>query len=160
MQQVGNSFPTKNRVASRRPSVALAERNQVATLPVRLLQDDPAAAQGNHHAEDSFQVKMDAHGFTPEELVVKVDGQRLMVTGQRQMEASDPKRGSYRMSQKVHRQMRLPPDLDPTAMSCCLTPSGQLWVRGQGGVLPLPEAPAGPSSRLQSRGSKEGSNLP
>uniref|UniRef100_A0A8C9DL35 Heat shock protein beta-9 n=1 Tax=Prolemur simus TaxID=1328070 RepID=A0A8C9DL35_PROSS len=93
--------------------------------------------------EEDFQVKMDAHGFTPEELVVKVDGQRLMVTGQRQMEASDPERGSYRMSQKVHRQMRLPPDLDPTAMSCCLTPSGQLWVRGQGGVLPLPEAPAG-----------------
>uniref|UniRef100_A0A8C5Y7N3 Heat shock protein beta-9 n=1 Tax=Microcebus murinus TaxID=30608 RepID=A0A8C5Y7N3_MICMU len=157
MQQVGNSFSTENRVASRRPSAALAERNQVATLPVRLLQDDQAAAQGNHRAEDNFQVKMDAHGFTPEELVVKVDGQRLMVTGQRQMEANDPERGSYRMSQRVHRQMRLPPDLDPAAMSCCLTPSGQLWVRGQGPVLPLPEAPAGRSSRLLSRGSKDSS---
>ncbi|XP_003786705.1 heat shock protein beta-9 [Otolemur garnettii] len=139
MQQVGSSLSTENRVASRRPSVALVERNQAATLPVQLLKDDPAALQGNHHAPNGFQVKLDAHGFAPEELMVRVDGQRLIMTGERQIETSDPKRGSYRMSQKVHRQMRLPREMDPTAMTCSLTPSGQLWVRGQHGALRLPE---------------------
>ncbi|MBZ3877487.1 Heat shock protein beta-9 [Sciurus carolinensis] len=157
MQQVSNSFSSQSRVAPQCTSVALAERNQVSTLPVRLLRDDQVAVQGSDHAK-SFQMKMDAHGFTPEELVVQVDGRSLMVTGQRQIESSDPVGGGYRMEQKVHRQMQLPPGLDPTAMTCCLTPSGQLWVRGQTRVRHPPEAQTGSSSR-RSRGSKKGSNL-
>ncbi|ELW54966.1 heat shock protein beta-9 [Tupaia chinensis] len=158
MQRVGSSF-SESGVSSRRPSVALAEQNQVATLPVRLLRDQPAAVLDDSHVENGFQVKMDAHGFTPEELVVRVDGQRLVVTGQRRLEGCDPERGRYHMSQKVHRQMRLPPDLDPTAMTCCLTPSGQLWVRSQCGVaLPPPEAQTCLSPRFRSHSSKA-SNL-
>ncbi|XP_008072389.1 heat shock protein beta-9 [Carlito syrichta] len=159
MQRVGNSFSNESRVASRSPSVALAERSQVATLPVRLLGDEPAAARDDGHAEDGFQMKMDAHGFAPEELMVRVDGGCLMVTGQRQLEGSNPAKGSYRLSQKMHRQMRLPSDLDPTAMTCCLTPSGQLWVRGQCGALPLPRAQTGPSPRLRSRGPEKSYDL-
>jgi heat shock protein beta-9 len=128
MQRVGSSFSTESRVASRFPSVILTEPNQVATLPVQLLRDDGTTVQDYGHAEESFQVKMDAHGFTPEELVVQVDGQSLVVTGQRQRESCDPIRGGFRVEQKVHRRMLLPPDLDPAAMTCCLTPSGQLWV--------------------------------
>ncbi|XP_062031540.1 heat shock protein beta-9 [Lepus europaeus] len=158
MQRVGSSFSNGNRVASRSPSVALAERNQVATLPVQLLRDHPAAVQDHGHTADDFQMKMDAQGFAPEELVVQVAGQNLTVTGQRQWEYGNPGLGGYRMEQRVQRQMQLPPDLDPTAMTCCLTPSGQLWVRGQCGPLPPPEAQAGPSPRLRSRTSKKGSN--
>ncbi|XP_017364802.1 heat shock protein beta-9 [Cebus imitator] len=153
IQRVGNTF-SESRVPSQCPSVALAERNQAATLPVRLLKDSPAAQEDNDHARDSFQMKMDAHDFAPEELVVQVDGQWLMVTGQRQMEGSDPERGSYSMSQKMHRKTRLPTNMNPTAMTCCLTPSGQLWVRGQCGALALPEAQTGPSLKLSSLGSK------
>ncbi|KAG3268926.1 heat shock protein beta-9 [Ictidomys tridecemlineatus] len=149
MQQVGNSFSNQS------PSVALAESNPVATLPVRLLRDDQVAVQGSDHAK-SFQMKMNAHGFTPEELVVQVDGRNLMVTGQRQIESTDPVRGGYRMEQKVHRQMQLPPGLDTTAMTCCLTPSGQLWVQGQTQSPHPPEALTG-SSSFRSRGSKKGS---
>lgn len=82
--------------------------------------------------QTGFQMKMDAHGFAPEELVVQVDGQWLMVTGQRQLDGSDPERVSYRMSQKV-----LPSNLNPTAITCCPIPSGQLWVRGQCVALAL-----------------------
>ncbi|EAW60804.1 heat shock protein family B (small) member 9 [Homo sapiens] len=157
MQRVGNTFSNESRVASRCPSVGLAERNRVATMPVRLLRDSPAAQEDNDHARDGFQMKLDAHGFAPEELVVQVDGQWLMVTGQQQLDVRDPERVSYRMSQKVHRKM-LPSNLSPTAMTCCLTPSGQLWVRGQCVALALPEAQTGPSPRLGSLGSKA-SNL-
>ncbi|XP_039332185.1 heat shock protein beta-9 [Saimiri boliviensis] len=153
IQRVGKTF-SESRVPSQCPSVALAERNQAATLPVRLLKDSPAAHEDNDHARDSFQMKMDARGFAPEELVVQVDGQWLMVTGQRQMEGSDPERGSYSMSQKMHRKTRLPSNLNPTAMTCCLTPSGQLWVRGQCGALALPEDQTGPSLKLGSLSSK------
>ncbi|XP_072861404.1 heat shock protein beta-9 [Chlorocebus sabaeus] len=152
MQPIGNTF-SESRVASRCPSVGLAERNQVATMPVRLLKESPPAQEDNDHARDGFQMKMDAHGFAPEELVVQVDGQWLMVIGQRQLDGSDPERVSYRMSQKV-----LPSNLNPTAITCCPIPSGQLWVRGQCVALALSEAHTGPSRRLRSLGSKA-SNL-
>ncbi|XP_054449649.1 heat shock protein beta-9 [Pteronotus mesoamericanus] len=158
MQQVGSGLPSGSQVASCCPSAALAAQNQVATLPVQLLRDDGAAVQDNVHAENGFQMKVDAHGFRPEELVVQVDGQRLKVMGQRQKESYSPDGVSYRMAQKVRRQVLLPPDLDPAAMTCFLTPSGHLCVQGQCRVLPPPEPPTGQSSRLRIRDSKMGSN--
>ncbi|XP_042530059.1 heat shock protein beta-9 [Dipodomys spectabilis] len=158
MQRVSGSFSNESRVAPRFSNAAVTERNQVATLPVRVLRDEGLNVQNREHSQDDFQVKMDAFGFAPEELVVQVDGQSLVVTGQRHQEGSDPARGSYRrMEQKVHRQMLLPPDLDPAAMSCCLTPSGQLWVRGQCRALPLSQAHTDPSLRPRRQGSKKSS---
>ncbi|XP_052050655.1 heat shock protein beta-9 [Apodemus sylvaticus] len=164
MQRVGSSFstgqrePGENRVASRCPSVALAERNQVATLPVKLLRDELAAGQGNSCEEPSFQVKVDAQGFAPEDLVVRIDGQSLTVTGQRHQESNDPSRGRYRMEQSVHRQMQIPSTLDPAAMTCSLTPSGHLWLRGQNKNLPVPpEAQTGQAPRVKKGGSSKGS---
>ncbi|XP_021496877.2 heat shock protein beta-9 [Meriones unguiculatus] len=157
MQRVGSSFSTgqqergENRVASRCPSAFFAEGNQVDTLPVRLLRDDLAAVQGDDHTEQSFQMKVAAHGFTPEELVVRVDGQNLMVTGERLQESNDPVRGSYRLEHKVHRKMQLPANLDPAAMTCSLTPSGYLWVRGQNKSLHPSEAQIGQAPRLRNR---------
>ncbi|XP_041582765.1 heat shock protein beta-9 [Vulpes lagopus] len=156
MQPVGSGLPSGSQAASRCPSVALAQQNQVATLPVRLLRDDVVTAQNNVHAENGFQMKVDACGFAPEELVVQVDGQCLMVTGQRQLEGCSPNGAGYRVAQRVHRQMQLPPDLDPAAMTCSMTPSGQLCLRGQCRALPSPEAQKGPSPRLRGRGSKKG----
>lgn len=166
MQRAGSSFssrqePGENRVASRCPSAASrcpsstsAERNQVATLPVRLLRDDLAAAHGSSRADAAFQMKMDAHGFAPGELMVQVDGQNLTVTGQKKQQSNDPVRGSYRMEQTVHRQMQLPPNLDPAAMTCGLTPSGHLWVLGQNRSLSPPEAQTSQTWRLRGLGSK------
>ncbi|XP_045691934.1 heat shock protein beta-9 [Phyllostomus hastatus] len=156
MQRVGSGLPNGSQAASRSPSAALAEQNQAATLPVRLLRDDVAAIRDDVHAENGFQMKVNAHGFSPEELVVQVDGQCLKVTGQRQTENYSSDGGSYRLAHMVHRQMPLPPDLDPAAMTCCLTPSGYLCVRGQCRPLPPSEAPTGQSPRLRSRGSKKG----
>ncbi|XP_060502049.1 heat shock protein beta-9 [Panthera onca] len=156
MQRVGSGLPSRSRVASPCPRAALAEQNQVATLPVRLLRDDSAASQNNFPVEDGFQMKVDTYGFTPDELLVQVDGQCLMVTGKRQLEGCSPDGAGYREAQRVHRQMQLPPDLDPAAMTCSLTPSGQLCVRGQCRALPPPEAQTGPSLRLRGRGSNKG----
>ncbi|KAF0874146.1 heat shock protein beta-9 [Hyaena hyaena] len=156
MQRVGSGLPNGSQVASPCPSAALAEQNQVATLPIQLLGDNAASSQNNFPVEGGFQMKVDTYGFTPEELLVQVDGQCLMVTGQRQLEGCRPDGAGYRVAQRVHRQMQLPPDLDPAAMTCSLTPSGQLCVRGQCRALPSPEAQMGPSPRLRSHGSKKG----
>ncbi|XP_047562956.1 heat shock protein beta-9 [Lutra lutra] len=156
MQRVGSGLPSGSQVASRSPSAALAEENQVATLPVRLLREEAVAAWNNVHAEDGFQMKVDAYGFAPEELVVQVDGQCLMVTGQRQLEGCSPDGAGYRVAQRVHRQMQLPPDLDPASMTCSMTPSGQLCVRGPCRALSPPEAQKGPSPRVRGRGPKKG----
>ncbi|XP_040605639.1 heat shock protein beta-9 [Mesocricetus auratus] len=160
MQRVGGSHstgqqePGENRVAPRCPSVALTERDQVTTLPVRLLKNDLGLVPGNSCVDASFQMKMDAQGFAPEDLMVRVDGQNLTVTGQRQQESNDRAKGGYRIEQTVHRQMQLPPNLDLAAMTCSLTPSGHLWVLGQNRPLPPPEAPKGQAPRLKSRGHK------
>ncbi|KAM7334310.1 heat shock protein beta-9 [Alexandromys fortis] len=160
MQRAGNHFstgqqePGENRVASRCPSVALAEQNQAVTLPVRLLKDDMPVVQGNGRANTSFQMKMDAHGFAPDDLMVRVDGQNLTVTGQRQHESNDPVRGGYRIKQTVQRQMQLPRNIDPAAMTCSLTPSGHLWVLGQNRSLPPPDAPTSQAPRHRSHGPK------
>ncbi|XP_002922213.1 heat shock protein beta-9 [Ailuropoda melanoleuca] len=156
MQRVGSGLPSGSQVASRSRSVALAEQNQAATLPVQLLRDDAVAARNNVQEEDGFQMKVDAYGFTPEELVVQVDGQCLMVTGQRQLEGRSPNGAGYRVARRVHRQMQLPPDLDPASMTCSMTPSGQLCVQGPCRALPCPEAQKGPSPRVRGRGSKKG----
>ncbi|KAK2509493.1 hypothetical protein MC885_017328 [Smutsia gigantea] len=129
----------------------LPSEGQVATLPVWLLRDDVAAVQ-DVHAVDGFQMKVDALGFTSDELVVQVDGRYLMVTGQRQMEAFSPDGCSYRVAQKVHQQMQLPLGLDPAAMTCSLTPSSQCRA------LPSPEAQIAPSPIISSHGSKKCSN--
>ncbi|CAO2645365.1 Heat shock protein beta-9 [Lemmus lemmus] len=106
--------------------------------------------QGNGRANASFQMKMDAHGFAPEDLMVRVDGRNLTVTGQRQQESN-----GYRMEQTVHRQMQLPRNIDPAAMTCSLTPSGHLWFLGQNRSLPPPDAPTSQSPRLRSQGPKD-----
>ena len=90
-------------MASPCPSAALAEQNQVATLPVRLLRDDSAASQNNFPVEDGFQMKVDTYGFTPDELLVQVDGQCLMVTSKRQLEGCSPDGAGYRVAHRVHR---------------------------------------------------------
>lgn len=155
MQRVGSSLPSGSQSASQCPSVAFTERNQVATLPVQRLTEDAAAVRDNVHTEDGFQMKLYAHGFTPEELLVQVNSGCLVVTGQRQLEGCNPDGTGFRVAQKMHQQMSLPPDLDPAAMTCCLTPSGQLCVRGQCRALPPSEAQTGPASRFRSRGSKK-----
>lgn len=157
MQRVGSRLPKGKQVASRSSSAALAEQNRVAILPVQLLREDVAASWDDVQVENGFQMKMDAHGFTPEELVVQVDGQCLIVTAQRQMQGYNLDGGCYHMAENMHRQMQLPPYLDPAAMNCCLTPSGQLCVRGQCRVPPSPESPTSPSLFFRSRGSKNGS---
>ncbi|XP_066220509.1 heat shock protein beta-9 [Saccopteryx leptura] len=156
MQQVGSGLPNGSRVASQSPSAALAEQNQGATLPV--LRDD-VARRDNVHTESRFQMKVDAHSFTPKELVVRVDRQCLMVISQRQMKSYSPDGSSYCMEQKMHQQMLLPRDLDPAARTCCPTPSGKLCVQGRCPSLHSPGAPPGQSLRPRGRGSKTGSNL-
>ncbi|XP_005394498.1 PREDICTED: heat shock protein beta-9 [Chinchilla lanigera] len=155
MRRVGSSVSNDRGVTSPAPSTALAEPDRGATLPVRLLRDVSAAAQNTGQAQ-GFQMRMDARGFAPEELQVRVDGQNLVVTGQRQEEHRDPRGGSYSLKQKVYRQMQLPGALDPATATCSLTPSGQLWVRGPCRPPPLPESPPAPSRNLTRQGSKKG----
>ncbi|KFO28529.1 heat shock protein beta-9 [Fukomys damarensis] len=156
MRRTGSRVSNDRGVEAPGPSAALPEPDQGTTLSVRLLRDTSESARDADHAQ-GFQVKMDAHGFAPEELQVWVDGSSLVVTGQRQEKHYDPRGVSYQLKQKVYRQVQLPGNLDPAATTCSLTPSGELWVRSPCRPLPLPEAPPGSSPSLTRQGSKKGS---
>ncbi|XP_007535082.3 heat shock protein beta-9 [Erinaceus europaeus] len=136
MQRVSSDLSKESKAASRSPSAAHTPQNQGSSPQVGPCKDSLPTACGT-----GFQMKMDAQGFTPEELMVQVDGQWLMVTGQRQVEGCSSDGGGYFLQQKVQRQMPLPPDLDPTAMTCSMTPSGYLCIQGQCQATTLPASP-------------------
>ncbi|XP_006901781.1 PREDICTED: heat shock protein beta-9 [Elephantulus edwardii] len=153
MQQAGSGFSNDKQVAAfSSSSPALVEQTQGARLPVWLLKDDQLPAQ-NDPTQSGFQLKVDTHGFNPEELEVRVDGRCLTVTGQQQMESCGPN-GGIRMKRKVHREMQLPPDLDPATLTCMLSPSGYLCVQSQCPVLPVLESWQSSTPNLESHYSR------
>lgn len=159
MQRVGSGLLNESQVVPGVLSTALAEQNQVAILPVWLLREDVVAARDDVQVENRFQMKMDAHGFTPDELVVRVAGQCLVVTGQRQTEGHNPDGGSYHMVEKVHPQTQLPLYLDPTAMPAACPPRASCVSKASAGHHLLLKSQ---KNGLQDSGAtalKKGSNL-
>lgn len=107
-------------------------------LPAQLQGDPPDTLREDVCADTGFLMKMDTQGFAPEELCVQVDGQNLTVTGERQLQLqhNDGSGGAFLVCHQVHQHVQLPPDLDPTAMTCNMSPSGQLCFHGPCRVPP------------------------
>ncbi|XP_048352277.1 heat shock protein 30C-like [Sphaerodactylus townsendi] len=85
-----------------------------------------AAAKGA--PEGDYRFSVDVAGFSPEEVTVKLDGRKVTVTAKRQRE-SESEEGSYwQEHQELRRETLLPLDVDLQAVSCSLTPEGQLCV--------------------------------
>lgn len=111
----------------------------------------PPRDEGNEVCENgSFLMKMDAQGFAPEELCVQVDGQNLTVMGERHLQHCDPNGGGFLMRHQVHQQVQLPPELDPTSLTCNMSPSGHLCFHSP--CRPPPSAPQAQANLARSPG--------
>nr|XP_032800115.1 heat shock protein beta-11-like [Petromyzon marinus]XP_032800210.1 heat shock protein beta-11-like [Petromyzon marinus] len=84
-----------------------------------------------------FVASLDVQDFSPQDLAVKVSGDKLVVAGRREVKSGEVSSGSYSHScQEFHRETQLPRDVDPQSVSCCLTEDGKLKFKAQRRALP------------------------
>nr|XP_032800205.1 heat shock protein 30-like [Petromyzon marinus] len=84
-----------------------------------------------------FVASLDVQDFSPQDLAVKVSGDKLVVAGRREVKSGEVSSGSYSHScQEFHRETQLPRNVDPQSVSCCLTEDGKLKFKAQRRALP------------------------
>nr|XP_060641135.1 heat shock protein beta-9-like [Anolis sagrei ordinatus] len=76
----------------------------------------------------TYRFAVDASGFSPEEVTVKLDGRKLTVTAVREKESGGEEGTYWRERQELRRETLLPPDVDLQAVACSLASDGRLSV--------------------------------
>jgi len=77
-----------------------------------------------HDTKDKFEVGLEVHYFTPNEIEVKVIGNEVVVHC-RHEERTDQ---HGRVSREIHRAYHLPADIDTSTLKSTLTQSGVLQI--------------------------------
>ncbi|CAM9555824.1 unnamed protein product [Lampetra fluviatilis] len=86
---------------------------------------------------DGFVACLDVQQFSPEDLAVKVSGDKLVVAGRHEVKSGEGSSGNYRHScQEFREEMQLPRDVDPQSVSCSMTTDGKLKIKAQRRALP------------------------
>ncbi|XP_054836998.1 heat shock protein 30C-like [Eublepharis macularius] len=117
--------------------------------------------------EGKYHFSVDVAGFSPEEMTVKLDGRKVTVTAKRQRESKSEGDGYWQEHQELRRETLLPLDVDLQAVSCSLTPDGQLCIEAPRmassatteKAIPIdvqPAAPKTPNGEEKELGGNEG----
>uniref|UniRef100_A0A670XT55 SHSP domain-containing protein n=1 Tax=Pseudonaja textilis TaxID=8673 RepID=A0A670XT55_PSETE len=77
-------------------------------------------------ANDTFAVTQDMAGFDPQELVVKLVGEKVVLTGRK---ASEMPNGPFRY-ELFRRAWDVPQSVDRDQLSCSISSDGQLRIEG------------------------------
>lgn len=92
-----------------------------------------APAQGSG---EGFSVCQDVKNFAPEQLSVKVVGRKVVLVGQKETQSTDEK-GSFSYKYEVlKREWDVPEEVDAEALTCSLSPEGQLRIEAPRLALP------------------------
>ncbi|KAH1177626.1 heat shock protein 30C-like [Mauremys mutica] len=114
-----------------------------------------AQAQG----KETYQRPMDVSGFSPAELMVRVDGRKLTVTGKHEKKTESEAGVCSHEYREIRRETLLPEDVKVEAVICSLSQDGQLCVEASRLALPAAQGRDIPISVCQ--GVKAGGgNLP
>ena len=85
---------------------------------------------------EGFSVCQDVKDFAPEQLSVKVVGRKVVLVGQKETQSTDEK-GSFSYKYEVlKREWDVPEEVDAEALSCSLSPEGQLRIEAPRLALP------------------------
>ncbi|XP_067416141.1 heat shock protein 30C-like [Emydura macquarii macquarii] len=106
--------------------------------------------------KEKFQLSMDVSGFSPDELMVKMDGRKLTVTGKQEKKAESEDGVCCQEYREMRRETLLPPDVDVQALLCSLSQDGQLCIEAPHLALPAAEERAIPISVCQGVNAGEG----
>lgn len=86
----------------------------------------------------NFELTLDVSGFSPEELTVKTEGRRLIVSGKHDKKQETENGGYFHEYKEWKRETQLPEDVNPEEILCSLSDDGQLHF--QAARLALPAA--------------------
>ncbi|XP_066442456.1 heat shock protein 30C-like [Eleutherodactylus coqui] len=88
--------------------------------------------------KDNFDLTLEVKGFTPEELTVKTEGRRLIVSEKHDKKSSE-NGGYFHEYREWRREAELPQDVNPEDILCSLSKDGQLRLQAPRLVLPAAE---------------------
>ncbi|XP_053874761.1 heat shock protein 30C-like [Malaclemys terrapin pileata] len=106
--------------------------------------------------KDKFQLSMDVSGFSPAELMVRVDGRKLTVTGKQEKKTASEAGVCSHEYREIRRETLLPEDVNVEAVLCSLSQDGQLCIEAPHLALPAAEGRAVPISVCQGVKAGEG----
>ncbi|XP_065442430.1 heat shock protein 30C-like [Chrysemys picta bellii] len=78
--------------------------------------------------KDKFQLSMDVSSFSPAELMVRVDGRKLTVTGKQEKKTASEAGVCSHEYREIRRETLLPEDVNVEAVLCSLSQDGQLGI--------------------------------
>ncbi|XP_065256258.1 heat shock protein 30C-like [Emys orbicularis] len=106
--------------------------------------------------KDKYQVSMDVSGFSPAELMVRVDGRKLTVTGKHEKKTASEAGVCSHEYREIRRETLLPEDVNVEAVLCSLSQDGQLCIDAPHLALPAAEGRAVPITFCQGVKAGEG----
>ncbi|XP_044153968.1 heat shock protein 30C-like [Bufo gargarizans] len=74
----------------------------------------------------NFELTLDVSGFSPEELTVKTEGRRLIVSGKHDKKKEAENGGYFHEYREWRREAEIPQDVHPEDILCSLSKDGQL----------------------------------
>ncbi|XP_059582912.1 heat shock protein 30C-like [Alligator mississippiensis] len=91
-------------------------------------------------ADGAFTVCQDVKGFDPNDLMVKLVGRKVLLTGKKEMQSEDGK-GSFSYKYEVFkREWDVPEGVDPDGLTCSISSAGQLRIEApRQALLAAPE---------------------
>ncbi|XP_065256271.1 heat shock protein 30C-like, partial [Emys orbicularis] len=106
--------------------------------------------------KEKYQVSMDVSGFSPAELMVRVDGRKLTVTGKHEKKTASEAGVSSHEYREIRRETLLPEDVNVEAVLCSLSQDGQLCIEVPHLALPAAEGRVVPITVCQGVKAGEG----
>ncbi|XP_069803935.1 heat shock protein 30C-like [Dendropsophus ebraccatus] len=99
------------------------------------------STSGWKEGKESYELSLNVSDFSPEELAVKTEGRRLIVSGKRDKK-EDEHGGYFHEYREWRREAQLPEDVNPEDVLCSLSNDGQLHFKAPRRALPpAPERP-------------------
>ncbi|XP_056399323.1 heat shock protein 30C-like [Hyla sarda] len=86
--------------------------------------------------KENYELTLDIGGFSPEELTVKTEGRRLIVSGKHEQKKEDEHGGYFHEYREWRREAELPEDVNPEDLLCSLSKDGRLHFHGPRWALP------------------------
>ncbi|XP_037747816.1 heat shock protein 30C-like [Chelonia mydas] len=96
--------------------------------------------------KEKYQLSLDVSGFSPAELMVRLAGRKLTVTGKQEKKTESGAGVRSHEYREIRRETLLPEAVDVQALLCSLSQDGQLCIEAPPLALPAAEGRAVPIS--------------
>ncbi|XP_073444169.1 heat shock protein 30C-like [Dendrobates tinctorius] len=87
---------------------------------------DKNTSTTSNKGKENFELTLDVSGFSPEEITVKTEGRRLIVSGKHDKKMETENGGYFHEYKEWKREAELPQDVSPEDIVCSLSKDGQL----------------------------------